>query len=300
VETEEFVQTYNILQTVQAPLTPAGVRVVTRNSGRFVDVVASPSSSYLLPELSEFSLLKREARYPGVGAITLCGDQVRVDKFDDALLARQQSSDWGLVVSPAAMPSGVIAKLLTPATAGLAMSSVLRERSRPSGAPPTAVAVSPPSTDTVRAAHVDESLPADASIASIASRIAALTELSDEMLADLFKVERETFCRWRTGALANPRPRNRRRLSLLLTVLEDLRGRDVAIREWLLNHTTDGGDTPYELLLKGQIDGVAYAAAEVGEPAVARDPRLSLGGDAESLQFGDDDSWEPDLGDDDR
>jgi hypothetical protein len=141
----------------------------------------------------------------------------------------------------------------------------------------------------------DGPLAPDAPVSAIASRIARLTELGDEMLADLFKVERETFCRWRTGTLTNPRPANRRRLSLLLSVLEDLADRDIAIRDWLLNYTTAEALSPYQLLEAGRIDDVAYLATTLAEAAVARDDRVALGREPEPLEFGDDDTWEPDL-----
>ncbi|MFX4427843.1 hypothetical protein ABTA68_19650, partial [Acinetobacter baumannii] len=91
-----------------------------------------------------------------------------------------------------------------------------------------------------------------------------------------FKIERETFCRWRSGALANPRVGNRRRLGLLLALLEEMAGREVNIKDWLLNFTTPEGLTPYQLLDRGRIDEVAYLASSVGEPGVERDARVWL------------------------
>ena len=62
----------------------------------------------------------------------------------------------------------------------------------------------------------NEPLPPDAPVEEIALPIHQLTGLSDEELAQLFKVTRETFNRWRTGVLTNPTPGSRRRLGLLL------------------------------------------------------------------------------------
>jgi hypothetical protein len=142
------------------------------------------------------------------------------------------------------------------------------------------------------------SLPADASVAEIASRIADLTELGDARLADLFNVERETFCRWRTGVLGNPRASSRRRLSLLVSLVDALAERHVRIKDWLLNQTASDGLTPYELLGQGRIDEVAYLVSASGHPPVERDDAITSRRAHEPLEFGDDDVWEPQDPDD--
>lgn len=296
-----LLQSYGIGDTDAERLRPDGVRVVVRGDGRWVDVVASPSSSYLLPDLAEFSLVKREARLAGMSRIMLCGNTVRVDKLsdsvDDAGLRplSQVAGDWGLGLGPPSTSSivGVGGKLLMRRTfdrpVGLPAERRRATRSRVMATAPEPIAATPAILP----------LAADAPVAAVASRIAALAELGDERLADLFKVERETFCRWRTGALANPRLGNRRRLSLLLSLLEDLSTRGVRIRDWLLNHTTAEGLTPYQLMEQGKIDEVAYLASALGEPVTSRDARVAFGREEAPLEFGDDDVWEPQVLDDD-
>ena len=57
---------------VSAPVSrPEGVRVVTRENGRYVDLMPSTLSSYLLPTLADFSLVRREARSAGFGLLRL-------------------------------------------------------------------------------------------------------------------------------------------------------------------------------------------------------------------------------------
>ena len=87
-------------------------------------------------------------------------------------------------------------------------------------------------------------LPADASVAEIATRIAGISNLSDGDLAQLFGVARETFQRWRTGELTKPTRANRRRLGLLLRLLADLDRREVQVSEWLRNVTVIDDLTP--------------------------------------------------------
>jgi len=286
-----------------------GVRVVVRDHGKCLDVLTSPSSSYLLPDLADFSLVKGEAMHAGFGRVMLGGAAVRVDRLSDqedvvglkAVLAAPSVAlqplnlfgfpnstqidsvrAIGLMTSSAAIATSLAAHPLEPIKA-----MVVEEF------PHTTVA-------TVEETPSLEPLRPDAPVADIASRIATLTDLGDEALGHLFKVERETFCRWRTGVLVNPRLGNRRRLGLLLTLLEDLAGRDVSIKDWLLNHTTVGGLTAYQLLGQGRIDDVAYLASSIGEPTTARDPRVASGQERKPLVFGEDDVWEPQVLDDER
>ena len=131
---------------------------------------------------------------------------------------------------------------------------------------------------------------AGASIEEIASRIYQLSDLSDEELARVFQVTRETFNRWRSGALTNPTVGSRRRAGLLLRLFEDLDTRRVTLKDWLLNTPTIDDLTPYELLVAGRLDEVAYLAAGLVEPGVSdakSDERLE-----EELVFGEDDRWE--------
>lgn len=304
---DQDVNSYNIVGTVSAPPRPDGVRVVVRDAGRCLDLVASPSSAYLLPDLADFSLVKREGRFAGEGEITIYGDTVRLNKLDGATGSWPRPtpiSDWGLLVAPSTAVTSIHAKLATSATIDLARRSAIRyPQIGWAGLSPKVTRPLPP----LPAPRLSQAsgllavtLAPDAPVAAIASRISALTELGDESLAALFNVERETFCRWRTGVLTNPRPGNRRRFGLLLSVLDDVAGRDVNIRDWLLNYMTAEGLTPYDLLAQGRIDEVAYLASMLGEAPVARDEHVAVNREPEPLQFGDDDVWEPDQPDDER
>jgi hypothetical protein len=104
---------------------------------------------------------------------------------------------------------------------------------------------------------------ADASVAEITTRIAEIAVLSDGELARIFKVARETFQRWRTGELTNPNVGNRRRLGLLLRLLDDLEGREVRVDQWLRNVTDIESLTPYDLLERGRLDDVEHLAAQI-------------------------------------
>ena len=319
--TKGSLQSYEGLHTPPATRRE-GVRVVTRNDGKCLDVVASPSSSYLLPDLSEFSLVKGEAYPAGFGRLMLCRGAVRVDRLSDqeeaahlkrllsaasgALQGVQRSFPYSTYPSSARVGLG-------PAI-GFSSKGLMSNRSAWTSAPtigpsPAAqpiadavVAEEIPHTavETAEATASLEPLRPDAPVADIASRVASLTGLGDEQLAHLFKVERETFCRWRTGVLTNPRIGNRRRLGLFLSLLEDLAGREVNIKNWLLNHATVDGLTPYQLLEEGRIDDVAYLASSLGEPVTVRDPRVSTGQERETLVFGDDDVWETQVLDDEQ
>jgi hypothetical protein len=108
-----------------------------------------------------------------------------------------------------------------------------------------------------------QTIGADASIAEIATRIAAITGLNDGELARVFKVARETFQRWRTGELTKPNVANRRRLGLLHRLLEDLADREVRVNQWLHNVSDIESLTPYDLLERGRLDDVEYLAARL-------------------------------------
>jgi hypothetical protein len=119
-------------------------------------------------------------------------------------------------------------------------------------------------------------LRADASVAQIATRIAALSHLTDQELARLFRVARETYQRWRTGELTNPTQANRRRQGLLLRLLQDLDMRGVEVGEWLKNVSDIDNLTPYQLLERGRLDEVESLAAKLpGHPV----PRTEVGDD---------------------
>lgn len=155
-------------------------------------------------------------------------------------------------------------------------------------APETTAAHIAPEVEAATSAPLDPG----ASVARIASRISELSELSDEQLAAVFKVERETYCRWRTGHLANPRLGSRRRLGLVLHVLDELAAREVPVKDWLLNQPVTDELTPYQLLEEGRIEDVAYAAsALLGGRAGAQPQTIGAPGDA--LTFGTDAEWEP-------
>jgi hypothetical protein len=124
---------------------------------------------------------------------------------------------------------------------------------------------------------------ADATVAEIATRIAELSGLSDRELAGLFRVARETFQRWRTGELTNPTRGNRRRLGLLLRLVEDLDRRGVEVRHWLRNVSTIDAMTPYDLLERGRLDDVEYLASQMpSEHAVQN----AVGGDDRAVTRG--------------
>ncbi len=264
-----------------------GVRVVTRENGRYFDLMPSTLSSYLLPPLADCSLVRREAR-SAAGSLRFIGNSVELEEISDAL----HRSDLGTYFMRIA--GGIVGVAVGQAAfdASSRLGSLERTVVEATSAPPTTIAPSqtdamamfpvlnppaPQATESrVEPATVDPLAP-DASVSAIATRIAQLSDLSDELLADLFKVERETFCRWRTGVLTNPRVGNRRRLGLLLGLLEDLASRQANIKDWLLNSVTPQGLTPYQLLDAGRIDEVAFLAAAIGEPSVERDARIVSG-----------------------
>jgi hypothetical protein len=285
------------------------VRVVTRENGRYFDLMPSPLSSYLLPTLADCSLVRREARSAG-GALRFTGNAVEVDEIRDVVGlgglhslfsgVKLSTSLFGLAIggSSASSLQGLgrlgLGASITDAVMGIATASPTTIVPSEAAAAGTVVLPDrlPSAVEASDEAAAVEPLAPDAPVAEVASRVAMLSELSDERLADLFQVERETFCRWRTGVLTNPRVGNRRRLGLLLALLEELTGRQVKIKDWLLNSVTPQGLTPYQLLERGRIDEVAFLAASIGQPAVDRDARIAAQEEPEPLEFGDDDVWE--------
>jgi hypothetical protein len=280
---------------------PDGVRVVSRENrnGRYFDLMPSTLSWYLLPPLADCSLVRREAR-SAAGSLRFTGAEVELEEI-------------GAIVTPEvwdALIAGVAAGVGIGAIAQVTLELFSRLGSLRSHSPIETLTASPAATlemptitapaaaeihteTEARSSTADARPAADAPVSDVASRIAALSGLSDELLAELFKVERETFCRWRTGALANPRVGNRRRLGLLLALLEELANRQVNIKDWLLNSVTPQRLTPYQLLDQGRINDVAFLAASVAEPhPIERDARVASRQEPEDLQFGDDDVWE--------
>ena len=265
-----------------------GLRIVSFDDRDHLEVVTSPASRYLLPGLWDFSLVRKETRAPGRNQVIFYEGDVVIDAIaqDEEVMARLQ--DWF------AAPRGRLewrhgvesepGELLDVAESALER----KVADRPSElAAPIVIEDSVAVVDEVS----DEPLSKDASVEAIASRIHALTDLSDEDLARLFKVTRETFNRWRSGVLTNPTAGSRRRLGLLLGLLEDLTSRDVSIKDWLLNAPVRDELTPYQLLEAGRIGDVAYLAAGLGSER--RYDYQSAGEEAEEeLVFGDDARWE--------
>lgn len=293
---------------------PDGLRVVTRENGRYIDLMPSPLSSYLLPPLADSSLVRREALSP-TGALRFRGDVVElVEEVDDRelnefLSGMSETSGMAGVAGVGAIGGSFALALLAAFVAFRVLRRAVPDRRTAIGPTPPSPDLPLPDLSPVPATPTPEfsastraltsndvssaPLSPDAPVFEVASRIAALSGLSDELLAELFKVERETFCRWRTGVLGNPRVGNRRRLGLVLTLLTELAEREVNIRDWLLNFTTPEGLTPYQLLDQGRLGEVAFLAASIGEGAAGqRDARVATGEDSEPLQFGDDDVWD--------
>lgn len=271
---------------------PDGLRMVTRENGRYVDLMPSPLSYYLLPPLADASLVRREARQ-GLGALRFSGGVVELsDEIHDVDAVESIFS----AVDPPTLGRGIaVGAVLALVFALLTKRGLTTTPGSSAATPQLGLGVSGSAATTV------EPLAPDAPVSAIATRIAELSGLSDERLADLFRVERETFLRWRSGALTNPRIGNRRRLGLLLGLFEELATHTDAVKDWLLNFVTPSGLTPYELLAQGRIDDVAYLAASLGSGApdqrdAARHPDVA----PEPLQFGDDDTWDYELSGDDE
>lgn len=270
-----------------------GLRMVTRENGRCIDLMPSPLSYYLLPPLADASLVRREARQ-GPGALRFSGGVVELsDEIHDLDAAESILSAVDLPTLGRGIAAGAVFALVF---------ALLTRRGAPTA--PSSLATTPPfGLDVPGSASMTlEPLAADAPISAIATRVARLSGLSDERLADLLNVERETFLRWRSGALPNPRIGNRRRLGLLLGLFEELATHTGAVKDWLLNFVTPSGLTPYELLAQGRIDDVAYLAASLdpGARPDQRDAARHLDLELEPLQFGDDDTWDYELSGDDE
>jgi hypothetical protein len=302
----QFIDDYEVSRGGRSKSDPAGVALLMRDHGDCLDIVPSPSAAYLLPNLFEFSPVRKESVSLGHGQVKL------LDHYVIYVMAglKEGLSPYALGAPMSAEAAGA-PEPFGPAIAGLAKGGRLelppipvgprREASR--GIAPLPV----PSNETMASLAVDTRqgpsecdvaedavLTPDASIAEIASRIARLSGLGDGSLAKLFGVERETFCRWRTGVLKNPRVGNRRRLGLLLRLLEDLDGRQVHINNWLLNQLPTGDLTPYDLLAQGRIDEVAHLAVAIGVDVVEGDTSplsVSEATDQGLLVFDDDDQW---------
>ena len=313
--TFQFVDDYEMSHVARPKSEPSGVALLMGSHGGWLDIVPSPSASYLLPDLAEFSPVRKESARFGNGQIKLqdqCVIYVMVGPEDNSgaymgLSAPMRAApSVELVVAPGLFGSAAIVEsigggsLQLPSMSDVAPQAIVEPglvetRASVMDAEALANVAGVTRQESVEAGVTKVAiLAADASVAEIASRIAKLSGLDDGRLSKLFKVERETFCRWRTGALTNPRDGNRRRLGLLLRVLEDLSERRVQVRNWLLNQAPGGGLTPYELLERGRIDEVAYLAASIGAEAAERDqkPRsVSEATDKGMLVFDDDDQW---------
>jgi hypothetical protein len=120
------------------------------------------------------------------------------------------------------------------------------------------------------APETSDPLPADASVAQLATRLSELTGLHDDQLAQLFfgqgsreRVSREHYQRWRTGKKDNPTAGNRRRMWFLVRLFERLAQGEVGIRDWIRNATQIDDLTPFELLRLGRFDEVEHLAARL-------------------------------------
>jgi transcriptional regulator with XRE-family HTH domain len=236
----------------------------------YLNIVASPTASYLLPDLVPairgISVGSSETRQ--LNGVVVFGDYVRIGGIiRDEDIAEQQRR-W----SEFAEVAERLAK------------GVRREPVSPEPTPAAAAAA----LDEVEVAA--EPLRADASVQDIASRIQQLSSMSDAKLADLFRVTRETFNRWRSGAMTNPSVGTRRRLGMALRLLEELAARGVSTSDWLVNPSSVSGTTPYDLLREGRIDEAAYLAAAARAPSAPPD---RVRRDEAPLIFEDDDEgWQ--------
>jgi transcriptional regulator with XRE-family HTH domain len=243
---------------------------------RYLNIVASPTASYLLPDL-----------LPTMGEISLGVDQTRMSggvvRLNDSMFI---SGSFLVETVVSHSPSG-FTYTIGSATEEAALATGVVAWRGPAGLTKTGSRTLPSDEVPVR-------LAADASVQATASRIRALSGLSDAKLADVFQVTRETFNRWRRGAMTNPTAGTRRRLGMVLRLLEELSDRGVAVNDWLQNVADDLGPSPYDLLLEGKVPEVAYlVAAEGASPLPTSDD------DDAELNFDDDeDEWElVDLGD---
>ncbi len=301
----QFIDDYEVSRGVRSKSDPAGVALLMRDHGDCLDIVPSPSAAYLLPDLFEFSPVRKESVGFGHGQVKL------LDHYVIYVMAgpKEDLTPYALG-APMGAEMAIAPEPFGPAIAGL-KGGYLELPPIPIGPRREAGRAIAPlpvlHNDTMASLAVgtrqepsecdvaeDTVLTPDASVAEIASRIARLSGLGDGSLAKLFGVERETFCRWRTGVLKNPLVGNRRRLGLLLRLLEDLDRRQVHINNWLLNQLHTGDLTPYDLLAQGRIDEVAHLAVAIGVDVVEGDTSpLSVGEATHQglLVFDDDDQW---------
>ncbi len=230
----------------------------------------------------------RDPKFRRTGRGDLCGLQ---DK-ERACVGRRNVCEWPLLGSRRGEWSRLIVGM-TDAAAGAASGTVIGGFGPPTQTSELSAELARGLVGHRRSERHVGRTRADVSVVDIASRIAALSELGDQRLSDVFRVERETFCRWRNGVLANPRDSNRRRLGLVLRLFEDLASHQINVKDWMLNQTDPSGRTPYELLVAGGFEEVAYLASTAGIQPVTRDVRLAAPVEVEPLRFGDDDVWEP-------
>ena len=278
-----------------------GLRVVSRNAGRCLDVVSSPSSTYLLPDLADFSLLNRETRSDQSLHLLIEDEGVLIQSSTSAdaagtwqgwlgNLAGLRGISLGFlhasepqIFSWPASPEHVIEKVLLQAVPPPTQVT----RSAVAVAPSMSVALSERTATTSPVTEVSR----------VAQRLSALSSLTDEQLSQIFKVERETFARWKSGALTNPRVGSRRRLGLMLRLFDELTAKHVVVKDWLLNQVTPEGRTPFEMLKRGSFDQVALLSAELPLPPTGEAP-LGLAGNEPPLDFLEDDVWELETDDD--
>lgn len=271
------------------------------------------TSPYLLPERYEADAWVNRlvgARKAGRMGVAISKDGVvHIDATgqDEDAIERWRAYGLGLMAATAAVAPAIAAGVFAGAAASRAVEKLIErriERRRSELAAPAATSdpaarvLSGTALAPAPAQVVLKEAPSAgaASVSAVASRIAELSGLSDQQLANLFKVERETYCRWRTGALTNPRSGNRQRLALLQRLMEDLAQRGIPIKDWLLNSIAEEGKTAYELLEQGRIDRVAFLSLAVGGvPSAfgAREFRSAAEAEAAGeLSFEDDNEWE--------
>lgn len=233
------------------------------------NIVASPTASYLLPDmlpaLEQVSFGADETRE--LGGVLLVGDSMIVGRSvrEDDLLEQHRWNElkdsFERMSSAVHIISARTSPVRTIARAARQVANPPKRRPRPALAETRPRALDP--------------LPADASIQTLATRLRELTGFSDARLADLFKVTRETYNRWRLGAMTNPTDGARRRVVTVTRLLEELESRDVSVPDWLQNPTAVDGLTPYDLIVRGRVDEAAYLAASTGEDtSVMRRDRL--------------------------
>jgi hypothetical protein len=240
---------------VDGTVRPDTMTIVIADTGIVINISASEQiAEHLFPALLGAKLGSVITTHPSHDHITDAGFGALFGSY--GALAGVIGS--GPLLTPAAEAPGLIVDLLkdAPALAGVQTHEI--------GPAPES------------SASPSQKLSADAPVAEIATRIAEISALNDGELARVFRVARETFQRWRTGELTNPNVANRRRLGLLLRLLDDVAGRDVRADQWLRNVSDIEDLTPYELLERGRLDDVEYLAAHL--PAGSR-PQLAIAPD---------------------